>query len=126
MASIKSNNLAQAIISELVAYSEETTEEIKEKIKEISEECCEEIRKNSPEKSGKYKQGWKVKVAFESRNDIRCTIYNANKPQLTHLLEKGHAKVKGGRVEGKEHIGPAEEMAGNEVEKSIKEIYGWN
>ena len=66
--------------------------------------------------------GWTSKVAFESDEDIRVTVYNRKKPQLTHLLEHGHAKASGGRIEGKPHIGPAEQAAEKKLLKKVKVV----
>ena len=51
-------------------------------------------------------------------------IYNKDHYQLTHLLERGHAKRSGGRVEGRPHILPAEERAKNAFIVRIKEVVG--
>ena len=55
---------------------------------------------------------------------VFLTIHNKDHYYLTHLLEHGHAKKGGGRVEGKPHIRPAEEQVIKEfmaeVEEAIK------
>lgn len=115
------NELSVALEKELKEYSQAVADNIKEAAKDIAEECCEEIRDASPVKTGKYKRGWKIKVEHESRENIRVVVHNADKPQITQLLEKGHAKVNGGRVEGIPHIGPAEERAKRKFLRKVEE-----
>ena len=98
------NMLDTVISSELSKYSQEIANVLKMNTTQIAEECSDEIKSRSPENTGKYKKGWKAVKSFENDNAIRYKVKNAKSPQLTHLLEFGHAKVNGGRVEGKEHI----------------------
>lgn len=117
---IRPDELAIAITAELSAYEQEVTDQIKEDVKQVAAECVKEIKAKAPRKTGKYRRGWKSKVAFESPTDIRVEVYNSTKPQLTHLLEFGHAKVNGGRVEGFPHIYPAEQAARKKLESKAK------
>lgn len=55
---------------------------------------------------GRYAKGWTYQVD-EGRLWTTVTIYNKT-PGLPHLLEHGHAKRGGGRVDGRTHIAPVE------------------
>lgn len=112
---IKVDNLAQQIAEELQNFSEELMEEIKTNVKSVAKNGCNEIRKTSPKLTGDYRKGWKAVVAYEGDDDIRMIVHNKTDYQLTHLLEHGHAKKNGGRVEGQPHLGPA-------IEKMEKEL----
>ena len=114
------DDLAEDIARELQAYSEEVTERMKKDVTEVAKECLKEIVNNAPELSGDYKKGWKVKKAYESDSDIRIIIHNKKRYRLTHLLEYGHVKVGGGRVEGKPHIALAEANAKKKLLKRVK------
>ena len=86
--------------------------------------CVEELKRTSPDsgKVGKkkYAKGWTCTKAYESNFGIRFRVRNKNKPQITHLLEYGHAKVSGGKVEPRPHIKKAEENAKENLLKAIK------
>jgi hypothetical protein len=73
---------------------------------QVGKETVAMLKQTSPKKTGRYAKGWRVK-----KNGRQRYVYNAVKPQLTHLLEHGHAKRGGGRVRAYVHIKPAEEAA---------------
>lgn len=120
MSTVSIDGLADAIMEELNNYSEEVAEQIKKDVKKVANKCKKEIQVNAPKDRGEYASGWRVKVAFESPNDIRMVIHNAKIPGLPHLLENGHAKVNGGRVAGIPHIKPAELNAEKELLGRVK------
>lgn len=117
---IRPEELAVTIASELSKYKQEVADQIKESAKKVAKECVQEIKEEAPVDTGEYKKGWKEKVMYESKEDIRVTVYNAKKPSLTHLAEFGYAKPEGGRVEGKPHIYPAQEHAAEKMVKNAK------
>ncbi len=116
------DDLASVVAEELAKYSQEVTDGMKKEIKKVSRECKQEIQQNSPVLTGSYKDGWRTKVDFESREDIRVVVHNKTDYQLTHLLENGHAKATGGRVEGIPHIGPAEQNAEKKLLEKVKVV----
>ncbi len=105
------DKLSTAIETELEKYSQEVADQIKQDVRDVAQECVEDIKREAPKRTGKYRRGWRAEVVYESNEDIRVIVRNKTAWQLTHLLEFGHAKVNGGRVEGKAHIGPAEQRA---------------
>lgn len=117
---VKIDGLADAIAQELSVYSQEVTDGIKRDVRQVAKECRDEIKANSPKKSGDYAKGWSTMVNHESTTDIRITVHNRKHAQRTHLLEDGHAKANGGRVEGRPHIAPAEQHAAEKLEKKVK------
>ena len=87
---IKIDALADAVAKELASYSQECTDELKTMVKKTAKEAVQELTVSSPKDSGEYAAGWTSRVEYESQDDIRVSIYNKKKPQLTHLLEAGH------------------------------------
>lgn len=122
MAGIKVSDLAQAVAQELADYSQDVTDGVKKDVKQVAKDVVTELKQTSPRNSGDYAKGWKSRVEYESPEDIRVRVYNSKKPQLTHLLENGHAKQNGGRVNGIPHIGPAEQRAEDSLEGKVKVV----
>lgn len=125
MAGIKIDALGAEIAKKMEKYAAEVAGDVKAEAKAVAKEAVKELKATSPEgpgsKKGHYKDGWASKVESENAVSIGIRVYNRKKPGLTHLLEKGHAKRGGGRVEGVPHIGPAEQKAVEDYEKRLKE-----
>ena len=125
MATIKIDKLADEIAKELAKYSQEVVEKVNISSEKIGKEAVKQLRQTSPKKTGKYAKSWTMSTEKEIGQPHKRIIHaKAPHYRLTHLLEHGHAKRGGGRVEGKPHIRPAEEMVIREfmaeVEEAIK------
>ena len=118
----KPEDLAAEIVKAVGDYTNSVTKGVKNDVRAVAKQCRDEIKEKSPVRpgGGSYKKGWSQKTSYETTNDLRITVYNRTDYQLAHLLENGHAKVNGGRVEGKPHIRPAEQRAEEELTKRVK------
>lgn len=68
-----------------------------------------------------YVDGWSYTVKQTSEG-VDAEIGNKYTPGLVHLLEKGHAKVGGGRVQAYEHVDPAATDAFAKFDEELKRI----
>lgn len=72
--------------------------------------------------TGRYSKGW----GFKRNGPSSYTVHNKKSYYLTHLLEKGHEVIAGGkaigkRTEAQEHIKPTEEKIKNSIEDYVME-----
>lgn len=116
------SDLGDMIAQELEAYKQDVADGLKQEIKSVAKDCKRDIQQNSPVLTGSYRKGWQDKIVYEDGENIRVIVRNRTDYQLTHLLEHGHAKVNGGRVEGRPHIGPAEQRAEKKLLKKVKVV----
>ena len=125
MANINIDQMAAEIAKGLADYSQDVVEKVNISSEKIGKEAVKQLRQTSPKKTGKYAKSWTMSTEKEIGQPHKRIIHaKAPHYRLTHLLEHGHAKRGGGRVEGKPHIRPAEEMVIREfmaeVEEAIK------
>lgn len=75
--------------------------------------------------TGKYSKDWTFEVEPVKRFTRKARVYNEDHYRLTHLLENGHALVRGGRAIGKGsvdayvHIAPVNDKA---HERFVEEV----
>lgn len=121
MSKVSIGSLSEEVIRELKTYAKVTTGKVKEAVKNVSKTVKEDIENTAPKHTGKYAKSWAVKTVKETENALTLVVHSKNKYQLTHLLEYGHAKRGGGRVEARAHIKLAEEKAVKSFEEKIRE-----
>ena len=120
MAKISIDRLAAEITEGLKEYSQEVVEKVNVSSEKVGRAAVKQLRQTSPKRTGKYAKSWTMSTEKEIGQPHKRIIHaKAPHYRLTHLLEYGHAKVGGGRVEGRPHIRPAEEMV---IEEFVKEV----
>lgn len=115
------DTLADDIGKILEEYQDDVKQNLDQITKQIAQKGQQALKNESKSKfkGDRYWKGWKVDLQV-GRLETKATIYNASLPGLPHLLEKGHAKRNGGRVEGTVHIAPVEEKLVAEFEKQVR------
>ena len=115
------DNLADEIMAGLQEYAELADDAMKKAVKKTATTVKKEIVANAPKDTGAYSKSWTTKKVNENSHSLQMTVHSKSHYQLAHLLEKGHAKRGGGRVQGKPHIAPAEEHGAELLESLIAE-----
>ena len=120
MATVKIDQLAAEIAKGLADYSQDVVEKVNVSSEKVGKAAVKKLKQTSPKRYGNYAKSWTMKTEPEIGQPHKRIVHvKAPHYRLAHLLEYGHAKVGGGRVEGRPHIGPAEEMV---IEEFVKEV----
>lgn len=113
-------NFAEIVQEYITDYRQDVLSTMYETIDEVSKETVKDLKDISKKtfkskKKKAYWKGWTRKVE-QGRTSVGATIYGKSGTyQLAHLLEYGHAKAGGGRVEGTPHISVVNDKANDEV-----------
>ncbi len=114
------NGLADAVMEGLEEYADLATAHMKEAVRKAGKTVKGEISTNAPKRTGKYAKSWRTKATKETASALEITVYSPTRYMLAHLLENGHAKRGGGRVEARPHIAPAEQHGIEQLEREIE------
>lgn len=122
MANIRIDQLADEIASELAKYSQDVVEKVNLSSERVGKAAVRKLKATSPKDSGDYAKSWTMTTEPGIGEPHNRIIHNkAPEYRLAHLLEHGHAKTGGGRVEGIPHIRPAEEEVIRDFVKEVEE-----
>ena len=124
------DNLAATIAKTLKDFEGATDEACADGVLDTAQDAVKKLHSAHPSGSegspagvygswNAYNKGWAIK-AEKKRKSVMSIVHNKTKYRLTHLLEKGHAKVNGGRTQSFPHIAPVAEAAEEELVKNIK------
>ena len=110
---VKIDGLADAVMKELTEYADLATLDMKAAVKKAGNTVKKQIQSIASKDTGAYSKSWSVKNTKETFQSLEVTVYSRNRYQLAHLLG-------GGRVAGRSHIAPAEEVGIKELESEIE------
>lgn len=110
------NTVGAQLAEILNDYENALDETVQKEIDRVAKNAASKLRNDSPRLTGDYASGWRVK----KDRDGEAIVYNKNDPQITHLLEFGHASPNGGRVPARVHIKPVEEWANEELVQRVE------
>ena len=130
---VKVDDLSNVILEYLKEFQGVTEEACQKGVLETADEAVRELQNAHPigsegQPAGKYgswneyNKGWtKRKSTMKTKlTGIQAVVYNKDHYRLTHLLEKGHALVGGGRTQAFPHIAPVEQKCEEKLIKNIK------
>lgn len=128
---VKIDDLANEITQTLRDFNGATDEIVEDALKETSKWMVNELKNAHPPGANSwraYNSNWTDKKVLKKKSRKKSIIVHNLSYQLTHLLEKGHALVNGGRKVGETrafvHIAPVEkegkEMLLRKIKKGIE------
>ena len=125
---VKVDGLAKAVVDELKAYANLTSDEMKKVVKKVSKSVRDDVDDTAPVDTGKYHKSWRDKTTSETADAIVVTVYSPTRYMLAHLLENGHVLRRGGRTYGEvraiPHLAPAEERGQKKLEQDMEAAIG--
>jgi len=123
---ISVDDLAKEVNRIMNEFADATDADCESGVKKTAKNAVKKLRSAHPAGSGQYgswneyNRGWTVKNEKKRKKNPMSIVHNKDHYQLTHLLEKGHAKQNGGRTRAFPHIAPVAEAAEKELIENIR------
>lgn len=120
---ISVSEMEKVIMDALDEYKDKAEDVIGLTLPLVGKETADDLKVTSPKRTGHYANSWTygMRKSRGSKKNNKLIVYNKKYYRLVHLLEKGHAKRNGGRVEAQVHVKPAQDKAEKKAIERIKE-----
>jgi hypothetical protein len=121
MVNIPIDRLADELISAIKEYTEDVEIGVRKAVDKTAREVLKEAQALAPKRTGEYAKTFTI-TKDDGYGVTRRIIWNKKHYRRVHLLEFGHAKVNGGRVQAYPHLRPAYEKHGAKLPDELKRI----
>jgi Bacteriophage HK97-gp10, putative tail-component len=121
MANIPIDRLADELVQAVKEYTDDVAVGVRKKVDETARKVLKEAQALAPKRTGEYAKTFTI-TKEDGYGITRRIIWNKKHYRRVHLLEFGHAKVNGGRVDERPHLRPAYEMHGAALPDELKRI----
>lgn len=125
---IKPDQFKYVVGTMLEEYSDEVAKAMYVACDETCDELVDELKQAGEFKGTKYRRGWKKWIQQSMSGVVEAKVWNAKHYRLTHLLEKGHQLILGGRKVGDvrafEHIKPINDQVPERFQKKFNAFFG--
>lgn len=121
MPNISIDQFANEIANAVREYTEDVSAAIEAKVDEVANQVLAEVKSLAPKNTGEYAKTF-VKTDQGSAGKAKRVIWNRKHYRRVHLLEFGHAFIRGGRAAARPHLRPAYEKYGATLPDDIKRI----
>ena len=118
------SGLSDAVLEMLESYKGEAIDAMNEAVKDAGDTVKKEIAATAPKDTGTYAKSWKAEETAHTALGIQVTVHSPKRYRIAHLLEHGHAKRGGGRVEVRPHIAAAEEKGEKQLIEDLEKKLG--
>lgn len=122
---ISVDQLAAEVNRQLALFQGATDEVVAKSADDVAKMAVQQLKATSPQGTGDYAKSWRSEKLKSRPHQYGRVIHAGDgEYRLTHLLEKGHDVVRGGKVVGHApaypHIADAEQKAIAEFEAEIR------
>lgn len=121
MVNIPIDRLADELVLAIKEYTEDVEIGVRKAVDKTAREVLKEAQALAPKRTGEYAKTFTI-TKDDGYGVTRRIIWNKKHYRRVHLLEFGHAKVNGGRVQAYPHLRPAYEKHGAKLPDELKRI----
>lgn len=118
---VTAGDFAPALSAALQYYDTNLQEQIQKAVDKEAKLLKKDIVATSPDRTGKYKNGWRLSPKYEGAFRYTVTVHNKPRYNVVHLVEHGRGS---GGIGARPHVLAAQERHADSLVKRIDDVIG--